>query len=101
MFTRSAREDIWRFMYTFSRPNICRNLTASEAQEMNLQFKSDFFTCRPAEYAALPVQHTKTLKKRLIFGARIRDLLSKYGKASSIVSEFGDARSCSVRNIVH
>ena len=66
IFTRLAREDIWRFMYTFS--HICRNLT-------ELQFKSDFFMCRPAKYN---VQHTRTLKKRfpcLIFCARIGNLL--------------------------
>ena len=55
----------------------------------NLQFKSNFrdlFTYRPAKYTALPVQHTTTLKKHfgcLIFGARISDMLSKYGKAPS------------------
>ena len=61
----------------------------------------DFCTCCPAKYTALPVQHTRTLKKCfpcLIFGARISDLLSKYAKASSVASEFGDMHLCSVRN---
>ena len=47
-------------------------------------------------YTELPVKYTRTLKKRfpcLIFGAKISDLLSKYGKASSIAGEFGDARA--------
>ena len=49
------------------------------------------FTCCPT---ALPVQHARTQKKRfpcLVFGARISDLPSKYGK-SSIASEFGDGK---------
>ena len=53
-------------MHTFS--HICRNLT-------ELQFKSDFFMCRPAKYN---VQHTRALKKRflcLIFCATIGNLL--------------------------
>ena len=56
--------------------------------------------CTMRSFSAPGTRLTKTLKKRfpcLISGARISDLLSKYGKASSIASEFGDARSCSVR----
>ena len=67
----------------------------------NLQLKSNFFTCRPAKYTVLPVQHTRTQKKHfpcLIFGARISDLPSKYGKTLSIASEFGDACFCSFCN---
>ena len=64
---------------------------------VNIQFKAnfqDFFTCHPGKYTALPVQHTRTQKKLfpcLIFGARISNLASKYGKVSSIVREFGGA----------
>ena len=56
----------------------------------------NFFTCCPALCTAPPIQHTRTLKKRfpcLICGTRISDLLSKYGKASSIANEFGDVVS--------
>ena len=102
VFTRSALEHIWRFMYTF-----CRNLTALcvrnalRSVESSIQGQFSRFTCRPAKYTVLPVQHTRTLKKRfacLIFGARTSDMLSKYGKASSITSEYGDACLCSVCN---
>ena len=82
---------------------ICRNLTAlgvrnalrSVESSIQVQFSRNFFKCRPAKYTMLPVQHTRTQKKRfpcLIFGARTSDLPSKYGKASSIAGEFGDAR---------
>ena len=98
IFTRSVLEDIWPPMYTFS--DICRNLTAlgvrNALKSVESSIQVDFFTCRPAKYTALPVEHTRTLKQRflcLIFGARISDLFSKYGKASSITSEFGDGRT--------
>ena len=50
---------------------------------------------------ALPIQHTRTQKKRfpcLKFGARISELPSKYGKASSITIEFG-MRVCAASTI--
>ena len=80
-------------MYTFSI--ICRNLTALGVRNVLQSVGSSihFFMCHPAKYTALPVQHTRTQKKRLpclVFGARISDLPSKYAKASSITSEFGD-----------
>ena len=93
---------IWCFMYTFH--NICRNLTALgvrnalwSVESSNPTIKISFFTCHPAKDTALPMQHTRTLKHSL--GARISDLLSKYEKASSITSQFGEACLCSVHNI--
>ena len=78
-----------------------RKKCASERRIFNSSPIFDFFTCRPAKYTALPAQHIRTQKKRfpcLIFGARISNLPSKYGKASSIASEFG-ARVCAASEI--
>ena len=47
---------------------------------------SSQITCRPAKYTVLPIQHTRTQKKRfpcLILGARIIDLPSKHGLEST------------------
>ena len=78
-----------------------RNALWGVESSIQVQFSRFLYMGRPAKYTALPVQHTRTQKKHfpcLKFGARISELSSKYGMASSIASEFANARLGSFRN---
>ena len=102
--TRSGCEDIWDLMYTFS--NICRNLNALgvrnalQSIESSIPFSIFLYVPPCVIHCATRTTYQNTEKHFpcLIFGTRISDPLSKYGKASSITSEFGETLSCSVRN---
>ena len=93
---RSAIKDICCFVYTFS--DICRTLGVRNVLQST---ESSIQVYRPAKYTTLPVQHTRTQKEcfpSLILCAKISNLPSKYGKASSIASECGGVHLYSFHN---
>ena len=98
---RLAHKDIWRFVYIFS--NICRNLTALGVRNALWSIESSpilEISLNAALLNTLCYPYNTPEHRRNAFLALylISDLPSKYGKVSSVASEFGNVRLCSSYN---
>ena len=95
--TPSAMRLLYLYFIRTHAPKQCKR---HKHEQRHFFFTRSASVCTRRSFSASGIRLTRTLKKRfpcLIFGARISDLLSKYGKASSIASQFGDVLSCRIR----